>query len=116
MRKIQNQRPGIQNQKEETGNKQRETPRKEDNVILVGKKPPMSYVLAVVTSFDKGFPEVTIKARGNVISSAVDVEEIVRHRFLPGVKIKTVRLMTEELTNRDGRLSKVSAIEIVLMK
>ncbi len=89
---------------------------KEDNVVFVGKKGVMGYVLAVVTAFNKGFPEVTIKARGHLISRAVDVEEVVKHSFIPGIKVKDIRIMTENLQSRDGHPSKVSAIEIVLSK
>ena len=91
-------------------------PRKDDNVVYVGKKGVMGYVLAVVTNFNKGSSEVIIKARGNLISRAVDVEEIVKHRFMPGMKVREIRLMTEDLQSRDGHPSKVSAIEIVLSK
>ncbi|MCX6663305.1 MAG: RNA-binding protein, partial [Euryarchaeota archaeon] len=44
----------------------------EENVIYVGNKPPMSYVLAVVTQFNSGSTDVVIKARGRAISRAVD--------------------------------------------
>lgn len=96
--------------------KQEHEPKKDDNVVYVGKKGAMSYVLAVVTNFNKGSSEVIIKARGNSISRAVDVEEIVKHRFMPDVKIKDIRIMTEELQSRDGHPSKVSSLEIVLSK
>ncbi len=86
----------------------------DENVVFVGKKNIMSYVLAVVTQFNSGVKEVTIKARGKVISRAVDVAEIVRNRFVNDAKVKDVRIMTEELTSEDGSKSKVSAIEIVL--
>ena len=38
--------------------------RTDENVIYVGRKPPMNYVLAVVTQFNSGSDEVIIKARG----------------------------------------------------
>ncbi len=41
----------------------------------------MNYVLAVLTQFNSGATEVSIKARGRAISRAVDVAEIVRKRF-----------------------------------
>ncbi len=44
-----------------------------DNVVFVGKKPVMSYVLAAVTQFGSGQNEVHIRARGRAISTAVDV-------------------------------------------
>jgi len=36
----------------------------EDNVVFIGNKPVMNYVLAVVTQFNNGAAEVTVKARG----------------------------------------------------
>ena len=74
-------------------------------------------MLAVVTQFNNAsIPAVTIKARGNMISRAVDVAEIVRHRFVTGASVKDIRISTEELLSEDGRMSKVSSIEIVLSK
>lgn len=89
---------------------------KKDNVVFVGKKGPISYVLAVVTQFNNGADEVFIKARGKVISMAVDVAEIVRNRYMPGLKLKDIQIKTEELMSEDGSKSKVSAIEICLTK
>ncbi|MGB9635451.1 MAG: DNA-binding protein Alba [Candidatus Micrarchaeia archaeon] len=87
-----------------------------ENVVFVGKKNIMSYVLAVVTQFNSGVKEVVVKARGKVISRAVDVAEIVRNRFVNDAKVKDVKIMTEELTSEDGSKSKVSAIEITLAR
>lgn len=90
--------------------------RKDANVIYIGKKSVMGYVLAVVTQFNSGLPEVYIKARGKTISRAVDVAEIVRNRFLPDVKIANIITKTEEMDSEDGTKTKVSAIEIKLAK
>ncbi len=87
----------------------------EENTIFVGNKAPMSYVLAVVTQFNSGSKEVSIKARGRAISRAVDTAEIVRNRFVPNAKIKDIKIGTESITNEEGRTSNVSSIEIVLM-
>jgi len=48
----------------------------EENVVYIGNKPVMNYVLAVVTQMNSGVPEVMLKARGRAISRAVDVAEI----------------------------------------
>ncbi|MCX6778412.1 MAG: DNA-binding protein Alba [Candidatus Micrarchaeota archaeon] len=88
----------------------------DDNTVYIGKKGIMSYVLAVVTQFNTGVPEVSVKARGKVISRAVDVAEIVRHRFITDVKVKNIVISTEELTSEDGSMAKVSAIDITLTK
>ncbi len=88
----------------------------EENVIYVGNKPPMSYVLAIVTQFNSGSTEVVVKARGRAISRAVDAAEITRNRFVTDAKIKEIRIGTEAITNEEGRTSNVSSIEITLTK
>ena len=94
-----------------------EEKRTDENVIYIGKKPPMSYVMAVVTQFNgNGSKEVIIKARGRSISTAVDTVEIVRKRFLTNAKIKDITINTESVTNEEGRDSNVSTIQINLTK
>jgi len=86
-----------------------------ENVIYVGKKPLMSYVLAVITQFGAGQKEVHVKARGRAISKAVDVAEIVRRRFINEVFIKEVKIDTEE-REVEGKKTYVSTIDITLTK
>lgn len=87
------------------------------NVVLVGKKPVMNYVMATLTLLHQGVPEIVIKARGRAISKAVDAVEIVRSRFLPDrVEIRDIRIGSQVLTTSDGRQSRVSTIEIILAK
>lgn len=86
----------------------------DENTIFVGNKPPMSYVLAVVTQFNGGSDQVLIKARGRAISRAVDTAEIVRNRFVQDAKVKDIKIGTESITNEEGRNSNVSSIEITL--
>jgi DNA-binding protein len=89
----------------------------DENVIYVGQKPPMSYVLAVMTQFNTGgSDEVILKARGRSISTAVDTAEIVRNRFVTDAKLQEIKISTESVTNEEGRTSNVSAIEIILTK
>lgn len=88
----------------------------EENVILVGRKPSMAYVLGVVTQFSDGKPEVHIKARGRAVSRAVDVAEIVRRRFAQDAKIKNIEIGTEERELQNGTKINVSTIDIVLSK
>lgn len=85
-----------------------------ENTIFVGKKGTMSYVLAVVTQFNQGAKDVTIKARGRAISRAVDVAEIVKNKFVTDADLGNIVIGTEELTTDDGRQLKVSSIEIPL--
>ncbi len=87
----------------------------DDNVVFIGRKGIMCYVLAVVTQFNNGESEVVIKARGRAISRAVDVAEIVRQRFIQGVLPKDIVISTEEIEGEEGPV-KVSAIEITISK
>jgi DNA-binding protein len=87
-----------------------------NNTIFIGAKPPMNYVLAIVTHFNSGHDEVLLKARGRAISRAVDVAEIVRNRFVEEADVKDVRIGTERVTTDKGRTSNVSSIEILLAK
>ena len=91
-----------------------EKDRTDENTIFVGNKPPMSYVLAVVTVFNSGSDEVIIKARGRAISRAVDAAEITRNRFVTNAKVKDIKIATESITNEEGRTSNVSSMEITL--
>jgi DNA-binding protein len=92
-----------------------EEKRTDENIIYIGKKPPMSYVLAVVTQFNgNGSNIVILKARGRSISTAVDTAEIVRNRFITNAKVKDIIIGTESMTNEEGRESNVSSIEISL--
>jgi DNA-binding protein len=87
----------------------------EDDVVFVGNKPVMNYVLAVVTQFNNGARDVKIMARGRAISRAVDVAEVSRSRFLPDVTVKGIQISTEVL-NTDRGETNVSAIEITIGK
>ncbi len=86
-----------------------------ENSVFVGNKPVMNYVLAVLTQFNSGASEVSIKARGRAISRAVDVAEIVRKRFLPDVDVKDIKISTEQVSSEQGSAN-VSAIEITLYR
>ena len=85
------------------------------NVVLVGKKPTMSYVLAVVTQFSDGMADVHIKARGRSISRAVDVAEVVKNRFVQGAKVD-VQIGTDEVIDENSNKINVSTIDIKLVK
>ena len=88
----------------------------EENTVYIGKKATMNYVLAVVSQINAGNDNVCIKARGRAISRAVDVAEIVRHRFVQGLDYKDVKITTESLPGQDGGSANVSSIEIYMAK
>lgn len=86
--------------------------------VYVGTKPPMNYVLAVVTSFSASdAKETVLKARGRAISTAVDVAEIARRRFLENVEVGEIKIGSEEVPVREGSGTRtISTIEIVLRR
>ncbi|UCH32281.1 MAG: DNA-binding protein Alba [Candidatus Bathyarchaeota archaeon] len=90
----------------------------EPDIIYVGNKPPMNYVMAVITGFNTGnTTEVTLKARGRAISTAVDVAEITRNRFFKDAKVHAISIGTEQITPREGGNPRnVSTLEITLRK
>ncbi|MDM7275009.1 MAG: DNA/RNA-binding protein AlbA [Thermoprotei archaeon] len=86
------------------------------NAVLVGKKPIMNYVLAALRMLShEGLDEVVIKARGANIYRAVEAAERVK-RSMANVKIKTVNIYSEEVSDKKGNRRRVSSIEIVFKK
>jgi DNA-binding protein Alba len=89
------------------------------DVIFVGNKPPMSYVLAIITAFSSGnAKQITLKARGQAITTAVDVAEIARNRFMKDLKVSSIAIGTAEMPPREGenKSRMVSTMEITLTK
>jgi DNA-binding protein len=88
-----------------------------NNTIFVGKKPVMNYVVACLTLFGDGASEVTLKARGKAISTAVDAVHILTKSFIPNVTVKSIDIGTERVQNAEsGESSTVSSMEIHLSK
>ncbi len=91
---------------------------KEQNTVYIGNKPPMNYVMAVITAFNMSDTnEVVLKARGRAISTAVDVTEILRNRFFKDAKVYAISIGTEQITPREGGNPRnVSTMEITIKK
>ena len=95
------------------------TIKRPDKTVFVGNKTPMDYALAIITGFSTSDGKViSLKARGQAITTAVDAAEITRKRFLKDLKIDRIAIGTDEMPPREGetRPRKVSTIEIVLTK
>ncbi|MCK4582725.1 DNA-binding protein Alba [Candidatus Bathyarchaeota archaeon] len=87
-----------------------------ENIIYVGRKPVMNYVLAVMNCFNqRGLDEVILRARGRAISTAVDTAEVTRNRFLSDLTC-SVSIGTEQLPREEGGTRNVSTMEITLTK
>jgi len=85
------------------------------NHIFVGKKPVMSYAMSAMVQLAQS-GEIVLKARGMVISRAVDVAEIVTKRLGNNTfEVKNIRIDTERLGEGDD-VRNVSTIEIVVAR
>lgn len=86
----------------------------EGDIVLIGKKPIMNYVVACLTLFDSGICPVKIKARGMAITRAVDAVELLRRAFMKNLKIDEIKIGTQEFVKSKGVDNRVSTIEIVI--
>ena len=94
----------------------REAPKKAaENVVLVGTKPVMNYMVACLTFFNAGETEVVVKARGRAISRA-DTVELLRRAFVKDVEVKKIETGTEEIVRPEGQRANVSTMQIVVRK
>ncbi|MHA1589928.1 MAG: DNA-binding protein Alba [Candidatus Njordarchaeales archaeon] len=89
-------------------------------VIYIGKKPLIRYVMAAMAIILNEAPKkLKISARGRAISRAVDVAEVLRTRYLPGIiDVEDIKIGTDEIRNPQdpNRIDRVSTIEITLIK
>lgn len=91
-------------------------PSRAGNVILIGKKPLMTYVTATLVQLVSE-PTVIVKARGKSIVRAVDVAQIIVKRMdNMGYKIGTVKLGSQTIQSEDGRERNVSTIEVQISR
>ena len=87
----------------------------DSNVVYIGRKPVMSYVLAVMMHLNRPSANmVVLKARGRSITTAVDVAEITRRRFMDNLTIEGIEIGTDELLQDEGGTRAVSTMQITL--
>jgi len=81
------------------------------NVIKIGRKEIWAYVTACITSFNSGSKELTIRARGQAITRAIDVVNSLQRSFLKKIDIVGVKISSDEF-NDGSRTTWKSTIEI----
>ena len=84
------------------------------NLVIMGNKPIMNYVVACLTLFNEGAETVRIRARGKHINKAVDTVGLLRRVFLPNLRVVKADTGTDLLIRTDGNQAKISIIEIVI--
>lgn len=87
-----------------------------ETIIYIGTKPVKQYALKVLSVFQTT-QKITLKARGKAIIHAVDVNEVLKNRFMKDlVRVVDIKTNTETVTNEEGKSSNISSIEIILEK
>ena len=84
------------------------------DLVIMGIKPVMNYVVACLTLFNDGNETVRIRARGKHINKAVDTVQLLKRVFLRDLIIRKTKIGTDLLIRDDGNEAKVSTIEIVI--
>jgi len=87
----------------------------QENLVRVGKKPVMNYVVACVTLFNSGADEIVLRARGQSINNAVDIVERLK-KFQKNLLVRNINIGSEDVTRPDGTRASISTIEIALRK
>lgn len=85
-----------------------------DNTIYIGRKPAMAYVMATLATFNHN-EVVQIKARGRSITTAVDVAEITRNRYMTGMEKPEITIGTDKIEDDRG-MRNVSTMTITMVK
>lgn len=87
----------------------------QENVVLVGKKPMVNYMLALIEVFNSSpSAEVKVKARGKAICKAVDVISAVKARYFKNLYVKSFTADYEDVTVEGGGKTRLPAVEIVV--
>ncbi len=84
------------------------------DLVIMGVKPIMNYVVACMTLFNNGNETVRIRARGKHINKAVDTVQLLRRVFLRDLVVRKSMIGTDLLIRDDGNEAKVSTIEIII--
>ena len=87
-----------------------------ENIVYIGRKDTINYVVAIQTQVSNGQKNIFVKARGKAISKAVDVVEITKNKFLKDLKVKNIKIGSEQvmlkIEGKDDKPINVSTIEI----
>jgi DNA-binding protein len=86
----------------------------EPNIVRIGKKPVMNYVVACMTLLNNGVAEVMVRGRGQSITKAVETVDLLKRAFMKNIQIHRVDIGTEEIKREDGSIASLSMIEIIL--
>src|SRR2546427_6042941 len=82
----------------------------EPNMVRIGKKPIMNYVVACMTLLNTGVADVMVRGRGQPITKAVEVVAMLDRAFMKNIPIYSVYIGTEGGKREDGSTASPSMI------
>src|SRR5947209_17454631 len=83
-------------------------------MVRIGKKPIMNYVVACMTLLNTGVADVMVRGRGQSITQAAEVVDMLRRAFMKNIRIHSVDIGTEEVQRDDGSTASLAMIEIIV--
>ena len=75
----------------------------------------MNYVIACLSLFNSGFPQVKVRARGQAICHAIEAVSLLRKAFVKDLEIQNISIGTQEF-RLGGKDRRISTIDIILSK
>lgn len=90
----------------------------DDNVVNVGGKPPANYAFSALFTFNQGYDEVVLRARGNNISNALRAAAKIIGGTIPGSGISDVKISFDEKDDqkKPGKKVYIPSLEITIKK
>src|SRR5207249_12201445 len=84
----------------------------EPNIVRIGKKPIMNYVVACMTLLNNGDGEVMMRGRGQSMRKGGETVDVVKRAFMKNSKVHSVDIGTDEVKRDDGSSDRVCMIEM----
>src|SRR3989442_5520761 len=86
----------------------------EPNMVRIGKKPIMNYVVACMTLLNTGVADVMVRGRGQSITKAVEVVDMLRRAFKKETRNLSIGLRTRGGKPGEGFTASPSLMESLL--
>lgn len=86
--------------------------KQKDNIVRIGIKPIVSYLLAIQTIASEQKTDIIIQAKGKTMNRAIDIAQISKNKF--NYQIKKIETGTEqiEITQENGEKRNINLSNI----
>src|SRR5207247_9998969 len=80
----------------------------EPNIVRIGKKPIMNYVVACMTLLNNGVGEAMVRGRGQSITKAVETVDMLKRALMKNIKVHSVDSGTDTSTEDDRAIARLA--------